>query len=142
MPVLRIGAQDIAYTKGGETTGDVGDILEAKYHVVEHFFEAHGQEIVDEYTASMVASMEDLLSGRTPSADPFRDAASTTYDLFQKFIDSREMDALGYPGIPTKASLEGVNHRLKHPNARGNPSRPSFKDTGAWEQAFATEIEV
>jgi hypothetical protein len=136
MPVLKLGFWDVPYAKGG-----IADILESKYNVVSHFWEAHGQEIVDEFTTSMVANLEDVLSGAAPQSEPFLDAQSATKDLFQQFIDSGEMDALGYPGVPTAAAQAGVNHRLAHPNAKGNSGRPSFKDTGQYEQSFGCEIE-
>jgi hypothetical protein len=141
MTTIKLGVWDVPYEDGGKTTGDIADILEAEYHVMEHFVQMHGQEIVDGFTASMLTGLEDLLSGDAASSEPFLDAQNKTYDLFQTFIDAREMDGLGYPGIPTEAAMKGVNHRLLHPYAKGNPVRPSMKDTGTYMQSFGTEIE-
>jgi hypothetical protein len=52
----------------------------------------------------------------------------------------KEMDRLGYPGVPTKASLDGVSHRFK--NKRGAPGRPSFSDTGLYEDSFVAWIDA
>lgn len=126
---------------GGKSTGDVAEILEEKYHVYEHFYEARQEEIGDAIAGDLQDFLEDRLSGSPANDVNFTGAESTIKTLFQNFIDGREMDRLGFPGIPTQASLNGVNHRLKHPYAKGNPARPSFKDTGTYEQSFIAKIE-
>jgi hypothetical protein len=168
MPVLHLGIIDTPYTSDtspaltraqirrnrrnavraafGEqefhgTTGDVAEILEAKYHVYEHFWESHGQEAADAITEAFRDFLNDRLSGSGANAPNYLSAESTIQTAFNKFIDSKEMDGLGYPGIPTGASLKGVNHRLLHPFAKGNPVRPSFKDTGLYEQSFRAWFE-
>ena len=145
MTVLHLGVLDIPYTAGTKkvavsTTGDVAEWLEDKYHVYQHFFEAHGVEIAEELTQSLKDFFEDQLSGSPANAVSFTAAESEIKHLFTKFIDTKEMDRLGYPGIPTKASLAGVNHRMKHPYAKRGP-RPSFKDTGTYEAAFKAWLE-
>jgi hypothetical protein len=117
MPILHLGVQDAQYTEetGSKSTGDVAEILEAKYHVFEHFWQAHGQEIADSYVAAAARALEDVLSGGTPATSLFTAPQAATKALFTKFIDTQEMDSLGYPGIPTKAALNGVNHRMKRP---------------------------
>jgi hypothetical protein len=70
----------------------------------------------------------------------FTAAESAIKTEFNKFIDSKAMDGV-QPGVPTAAALAGVNHRLKHPYAKGNPVRPSFKDTGLFEQSMRSWIE-
>jgi hypothetical protein len=62
------------------------------------------------------------------------------HQMFNEFIDRRGMD--GMPGVPTDAARLGINHRLKHPYAKANPERPSFKDTGTYMQSFTAWVEV
>jgi len=47
----------------------------------------------------------------------------------------KEVEKLGIPGVPTKAALRGVNHRLKHPYRRRG-ARPSFVDTSLYMSSF------
>jgi hypothetical protein len=126
----------------GKSTGDVAEILEDRYHVMEHFFEVHGQGISDALTEGLQDSLESRLSGAPPSSNPFASGEDAIRTMFNVFIDSQEMDGLGYPGIPTKASLKGVSHRLKHPYAKSNQPRPSFRDTGLYEQSFRSWVDA
>lgn len=123
---------------GGQTTGDVADILERKYHVMETFYEVHEEEIADDFAQAMAGALEDLLVGAPPSAQPYAAAESALQARFKTFLESKEMDELAVDGVPTKASLRGVNHRLKI--KRGGP-RPSFIDTGLYESSFVAWIE-
>jgi hypothetical protein len=147
MSVLHLGILDVPYGQSSakvsvsaQTTGDVAAILEARYHVYEHFFQAHGQDIAGALEAPLKDHLEDMLSGGVSAATSFVAAESEIRHQFVRFIDGREMDGLGYPGIPTKAALNGVNHRMKHPTAKRGP-RPSFRDIGLYEQSFRAEFE-
>lgn len=160
--ILHLGVMDIAYsdgsgmrevqfhTKSGKpvkftakestaTTGDVAGFLENKYHVMEHFYEAHSQEIADALTQSVADALADTLGG-APVGDTFQGATEEFRTWFMTFIDTRELDSLGYPGIPTAASLRGVNHRMKDPYAKRG-SRPSFRDTGTYEDSFKAWVD-
>lgn len=142
---LLLGVLDVAYGQRGKSTatpstGDVAEILESRYHVMEHFWEAHGQEAADALTQAMADFFADRMAGSGANAPSFLAAEADIQTAFVKFIDSKEMDGLGYPGIPTKASLRGVNHRMKHPYAK-RPPRPSFRDTGLYEASFRAQVE-
>lgn len=118
------------------TTGDVAQILEDEYHVMEHFFNLHGEEISDHVGDAIKGSLETMLmGGPDTAASALESAASPIEDLFKNMISNKELDALGYPGIPTKAAQKGVNHRMKHPYAK-RPARPSFRDTGLYQSSF------
>jgi hypothetical protein len=147
---LHLGVIDIPYSQGssrspkkGATTGDVADILEDKYHVMEHFWQSpRGQKIADAVVTDMADFMADRMGGSGENQPSFIAAMSVAKTEFVEFIDSREMDGLGYPGIPTKAALNGVNHRFLRPYAKNNPARPSFRDTGTYEDAFTAWMEA
>ena len=117
---------------GAETTADIATILEAKYHVIEIFYEQNTQEIADLVADSMAGSLETLMMGQVPR-DPMLGAMSAIEKLFKNWILSGSMEKLGYPGVPTQAALDGVNHALK---LKKGPRRPSFKDTGLYMSAF------
>lgn len=126
---------------GGQTTGDVAEILEQHYHVMQTFFDIHQNEIVD----ALVEDMEDELhamitSGGGRNSQPFVAATSEIKRLFTQTINSRELDGR-IPGVPTQSSLAGVSHRFKHPTAKGHPVRPSFRDTGLYLSSFVAQVE-
>lgn len=157
MTVLHFGVIDVPYVanetlamrkvrlkkaepkpSGALTTGDVAEFLENKYHIMEIFFEIHKDEIVENLTESVKDTMEAILSGASINIDPFGEATSKIEENFKGFLSNREMENLGYPGVPTKAALMGVNHRLKR---RHGPPRPSFIDTGLYQASFKSWIE-
>ena len=122
------------------TTGDVATWLENRYHPYRVFIEIHENEIGDAIVDSIEGAFETFLqSGKVPKS-AFAAAESKIENRFREFITNKEMDALGYPGVPTKAALHGVDHRKKHPYKKRAP-RPSFIDTGLYISTAAAEIE-
>ena len=140
MPVLHLGVADMPYTKGGQTTYEVAQILEDKYHVIEIFFEQKKSQIERILTASVESALKAVLKG-LPVRDPFSNANDEIETLFKEFLLTAEIEGLGYPGIPTAAALKGVSHRFKHPYAKANPRRPSFIDTGTYENSFKAWVD-
>lgn len=112
------------------TTGDVADILEKKYSLFSMFTVLEGKVIEDTVEQAALGALENLLAGG-PRRERFLEDAdmSPIEEAFKKAIDQRAFDGR-LPGVPTRAAMLGVNHRLAHPYARGNPERPSFLDTG------------
>lgn len=110
------------------STGDVAEILEAKYGLFSAFYRTYEKRIADGLTASMRDAIEALMMGH--AIDPWGPATQQIQRDFREFISSGEAERAGIPGTPTKAALRGVNHRLAHPYASANPRRPSFLDTG------------
>lgn len=121
---------------GTQTTGDVAEILEAKYGVMDTFAFARLPDIAKELEKSIAGSLETLMMGGRPDANPFRSAESAIAAMFKQFLATADIEHMGVEGVPTQAALDGVNHRLKHPYAKGNPRRPSFIDTGLYSQSF------
>lgn len=120
-----------------KTTGDVATILEAKYGVMEAYYDNHELEIVGWLTESLAGALEDVLAGApVADRDPFAEGASKIEEGFKEFLSSREAERIGIEGTPTKAARRGVNHRLKHPYAKENPRRPSFIDTGLYQASM------
>lgn len=151
--ILHLGVADIPYAHelapdvgkrdkvpgGTQTTGDVATWLEDKYHVMEVFFQEHGDDVAKSLEGSLAGALEALLLGGAPaSLDAFGPATMEIHDLFQHFLDSQEIEHLGIPGVPTKAALMGVNRRRK---SKRGPRRPSFIDTGIFEANFFNWID-
>jgi hypothetical protein len=125
--------------EGSETTYEVAKRLEEKYKVMEHFFEDEEEFIAKSLTDSMEKALEAILSGAPATFDPFGRAASLIQDRFKQYLFLKKLD-FRVDGVPTQASLDGVNHRMAHPYAKRDP-RPSFIDTGNYETHFRVWVE-
>lgn len=120
---------------GNLTTGDVAGFLENRYHVMELFWQLHEQEVADDFANSLSGALETFLMGGPANIDVMGTATSKLEDRFKQMLSQRELDNLGYPGIPTEAAQAGVSHRFKDPYKK-RPPRPSFIDTGLYQASF------
>lgn len=139
-PDIRFSAKAMGLVNMTRTTGDVAEILEEKYHVMDIFFELHGPQIAKDLEQSLAGALENLLAGSPINHKPFDGGTDKIEERFKDFLEKKEMDGLGYPGVPTMAALRGVNHRMKHPYKKRNP-RPSFIDTGAYVNSFKAWVD-
>jgi hypothetical protein len=57
MLVLHFDVTDVPYSTG-QTTGDVAEILEAKYEVMEHFAKSHEDDIASDLENSLEGELE------------------------------------------------------------------------------------
>lgn len=145
MTTLHLGVLDVPYnaprgkrqkrSSANTTTGDVAEILEARYHIMEVFYEAHKADIAAAMESSAAGALENLLLGAPSNVSPFGSASGQVEMLFKKFLESREMETLGVPGVPTQAALEGRSSRFKKGKNKAG-RRPSFIDTGLYESTF------
>ncbi len=125
-------------------TGQVAEFLEADYGIMQTFAreDVHGKDIVRAVEDSLESALNTLLTTRSSKvALPWVAASAEIESAFRDFIDSREVERVGIPGVPTQAALAGVNHRLKHPYRKTNPRRPSFRDTGLYVRAFRAWVD-
>lgn len=141
--ILHLGVVDVPYQVGrnGKTTGDVADILEGRYGIMQAFWREKGSDYIDELVMGSVQAMEAAATGRPQRLD-VRSVLSRMQGDFRRFISSREVERavhgvgpLRFP-VPTQAALKGVSHRRAHPYAKRNPRRPSFRDTGLYMASF------
>lgn len=123
----------------GLTTGDVAGFLEEKYGLMAAFFRVHEKDVLKAIEGSLGGALEALLMKQR--VDPWGRGMQTIEQKFRDFISSREAERVGIPGTPTLAALRGVNHRLKHPYAKKNPRRPSFRDTGLLMTSFKSWVD-
>lgn len=131
----------MASPAGMQTTGDVAEILEEQYLVMEYFWVKYGDQIVEEIEKSVANALEAVMVGLPTSPDPFAAAASKAMALFKKFLTGSEMLEILGAGPGTAAGRKGVSHRFKHPYAKGHPPRPPFIDTGLYEASFRVWVE-
>ncbi len=151
MTVLVFGVDDFPYANaprakgtkavsGTQTTGDVAEWLEQKYHVMLHFYELHQKEIVADLEESWKGAIVSLVLGGPAHLDVSAEATDKIKQRFSDMLDQRELDRLGYPGIPTGAAMRGVNHSMSHPYAR-RAARSSFIDTDTYRRSFMAWVE-
>lgn len=127
--------------KSGVTTLAVAELLEKEYHIMQHFWDKRGDKIADNLAKAYLNALKSRMMGGPATLDPAGSALSQTSVMFDKFISNREIEKMGIAGIPTKAAKRGVNHRLAHPFAKGNPRRSSFDDTGLYKSSFRAWLE-
>lgn len=153
---LHLGVSDIPYTnsKGAKTTGDVAEILESKYGVMQAFVNLHGNDIAKAIEGSVVGAFESAMMGAPPRNDIYGTGTSEIEEMFRRFLSGREMDGLGIAGVPTAAALAGKSARFKSGYVKKirlripelgavtiQPSRPSFIDTGLYEGSMKAWVD-
>lgn len=141
MTVLIFGVNDIPYVgPGSVTTGDVAEILEARYGIMQFFFDNYQDEVVGALDEAMQGKLDNLLMGAPVPDSLFQeDDLSGIEESFRKFLDAREMDGR-IPGVPTAASLHGYSTRFSKPGAR-RAERPSFISSGQFQANFVARVE-
>lgn len=157
MSVLHLGELEQVYGRAGaKTTGDIGEILEAKYGLYSAFASLRGPQMAQEVENSVWGAIETLNMQRAfPDPAAFRkrafaSATSRIEELFRDAIDQRAFDGK-IRGVPTQAALMGIRHSLKNPRSRRiarrrggktvGGSRPSFFDTGLLSASFRAWVD-
>jgi len=141
MKTLSLGVQDVPYpdlSSSGKThrfitTGEVAEILEDKYQIMETFIDEHLDDVLEKMKDNLELKLNNYI-GRNIDDE-------ITFDIevkFRDFILNKEMDRLGVKGVPTKAALEG---RKTAKRIWQGPERPSFYDTELYLDSFSAEIE-
>jgi hypothetical protein len=136
---LHLGVLVQSYRERGLTTADVAQFLEKEYALMATFYKVHEREIAEALEESLAGAIETLVM-RRQFGDPWAGGMQRIQQQFREFISTKEAERVGIPNTPTLAALRGVNHRLKHPYAKSNPRRPSFRDTGLLMASFRSWI--
>lgn len=149
MATLSFGVNDVGYSdahgpsKRATTTGQVAEILEKRYHVMETFYHLRTPKIAEALADSMGMMLDDLVHRRS-GPNHLVDAERIMEGAFRSFLDANEMQKLAMAlGAPiSAAALRGVNFRKKHPYAKKNPERPAFIATGLYRRSFLAEVKL
>lgn len=144
---LVLGVNELYYSDDpkGITTGDVATILEAHYGVMQGYVDLHIADIAGALENSFAGAIENLMMGAPPDLNVLGSATSKIDQGFREYLEKEEITkignaaGIGIAGVPTKAALMGVNHRLK---LHHGPRRPSFIDTGIYFSSFHSWIEL
>lgn len=137
----RLGKRPWQRLAGTQTTGDVAQILEARYAIMENFWEMHGEAIADSLAEVMRGNLENLMMGAPLPDRLFAEGdLSRIEEMFREMLDRQELDGR-VAGVPTDAARRGVNPRLMHPYAKDNPERPSFIASGLYQSSMRAWVE-
>lgn len=150
MTVLHLGVTEMPYSSppdadapkpqnGTQTTGDVAGWLEEKYGVMTAFFARREEFFAGQFENSVQGAIESLLMGGPSNIDPFGSATSGIETEFRKFLESGEIETMGIAGVPTQAAQDRRSQRFK--KRRAPKPRPSFIDTGLYENSFRSWID-
>ena len=163
MLTLHFGVLDLAYSdadaSGANTTGEVAEILENKYHVMRIFAEENFDLIEKTVADALEGEMETArTAGRKPSISNL--FTQKIDQRFRQFLSNREIEAV----LPftIQAAQEGISHRFKDPSGKTvrvqdivsgkatayqkvlkmkRSPRPAFIDTGLYQQSFISWID-
>lgn len=154
---LVLGVLEQAYSDAGSngatTTGEVAEILEKKYHVMETFYDQYKERIADWMAESVAKTIEAIATGAPRGIDPFLSAREEIQSAFRRFILGSEMEKLF--GQLTESEMDyflgktrgftgranaGYSKRFKRPGKK-RKSRPAFVDTGLYLASFRADIK-
>lgn len=152
---LALGVLDVAYSdahgkKGATTTGEVAEILEDRYGVMETFFEEKKQQIADALAEQLVKQIAQVSSGGPQPNDAFAGAEGQIDHMFRRFLDDEEMARIAgglSEGEAARfrdfrgAGSRGVSHRKKQPYSSKNEARAAFIDTGLYQLSFRAKVK-
>lgn len=138
---LNLGVIDEAYSAGNgvQTTGKVARILEDNYHVMEKFYELHGEAVSKAVSDAVGGAIESMLRGGEQVVGPALDV-SRIKAQFMSYLDSGEWEKAS--GQRIKAAHN--RHTVHHNDGSTEQSRRSdkaFVRTGQYENAFIAWIE-
>lgn len=141
MPTLNLGVLDVAYsdpdTKGANTTGEVAEILEAKYHIMRIFVEDNEDFINEVIADEMAGAIEALAQGATVVEFGSPLMLDKLEERFKDFITNEEMKAI--TGKNTAAAEDRATLRRK---MKKGPERPAFVDTGLYRDSFKSWVDL
>ena len=140
MPRLRLGFVETVYPErtakrskktgrfmGAVTTTEVADILEESYNIVHTFSEKKANLMANDLEDAMAKALERYIEKGTVSPNPLGPAVTAIKRRFKKFLNSGEMERMGFDNIPTRVALR--------------EGRPSFVDTGLYRDSFTAWVE-
>jgi hypothetical protein len=144
---VHLGIVDTLY-ENGTPSAKVARILEGKYGIMDTFAQKNLQFIADQLAQSLTDNLEQILKlgAKAPNTNVYAQGNSNIEQKFREFLNRNGT------GIITKASTIGTSGRFKDvhnrkgkrkvdPNLRTGQVRPSFIDTGLYQQSMRCWVE-
>ncbi len=139
MSRVQLGVNEAAYTdeEGATTTGEVAEILEAKYDVMGVFIDAHMDKIKDDVTGTYALFLKRYLkTGETWGG--MKEFPLEKIDAaFRDYLDRDEWQKI--TGRTIRAAKLGLSSRKK--DGSYQVGRPAFIDTGLYKRSFRTFLK-
>jgi hypothetical protein len=127
---LSLGVIEVPYADGHQETGDVAQILEDKFGVMQKFADQNIEPICEFIADGVAGALESVLAGAPEGFDVFGSAMSNIEDRFQEYIDNEEH------GIPTKAKQTPKAGARKKRQFRRVTHKTTFVDSGLYRNSF------
>lgn len=118
--------------------GELADSLEKRYQIFSYFWQIHKNSISQELMNYISDDLFEQKNGKDNNYQFSDEAFSYIKSKFVRFLEMKVMDHSGIKGIPTLASLIGINRRLK---GSIGPPRPSFIDTAQYMESFVAWVD-
>jgi hypothetical protein len=134
---LHLGFEETSYDYQPRSVERVADILEAKYHLVEIFFEENEDRIMQVLAGAQDKAISDIAAGKTRKVVLRRPDAIKIERMFRSAINRQEFDGIA-PGTPTAVSQSGRSRAFR---SRKGSSRASFVDSGTYRDSFRVWME-
>ena len=132
---ISLGVIEHPYGDTGQSTGDVAEILEERYHVMETFRDQNIDFISEALTDGFLGAIENAFAGAPQDADIFASAMAAIEDRFHDFIDREES------GIKTKAKEKPLAGGRKKRQYRRVKAKTTFVDTGLYRNSFIAWVK-
>lgn len=132
---ISLGVVELPYAEGGKTTGDVAEILENKFGIMEKFAERNIEHIADFVADGILGAIESRFAGAPETFDVFAGAMAKVEDKFHKYIDREEH------GIHTKAKDKPLAGARKKRQYRRVSAKTTFVDTGLYRNNFKAWVK-
>jgi hypothetical protein len=127
---LHFGIEEVPYAEGQENTGDVAEILEAKFGVMQTFADQNQDDIAEMIANGLAGSLESIMAGAPPEFNVFGQAMSDIESRFVDYIDHEEH------GIQTKAKESPKGGARKKRQYKKASSKITFVDSGLYRGNF------
>jgi len=133
--ILSLGVVDYPYADTGQTTGEVAEILEDKYGVMQKFADQNLDFMAQSITDGVIGAIENAFAGAPQTANVFAEGLSKIEDRFHDYIDHEEH------GIRTKSKekpLSGVRKKRQYRRVTG---KTTFVDSGLYRNSFKVWVK-
>ena len=127
---LHLGVDEVPYAEGQQNTGEVAEILEAKFGVMQKFADQNIDEIAVMIENGLAGSLESILAGAPPEFNVFGQAMADIESRFQDYIDREEH------GIQTKSKQSPKSGARKKRQYRKASDKVTFVDSGLYRGNF------
>lgn len=133
---ISLGVMEIPYADDGKNTGEVAEILEGKFHVMQIFADKNLDKIAGYIEDGIAGALESVAAGAPENFNVFGSAMENITDRFHEYIDNEEH------GILTKEKKYGTQKAgaRKKRQYRKATNKTTFVDSGLYRNNFVAWV--